>query len=51
MKIQQHKKNVLLFLNSWEWHENSTKQNNFLLFVIFPLQQWLNERNTILRYT
>ena len=33
MKIQQHKKNVLLFLYIWQWHENSTTQKEY--FVIF----------------
>jgi len=33
MKIQRHKKNALLFLNSWQWHENATTQKEY--FIIF----------------
>ena len=38
MEIQQHKKNVLLFLNSWQWHENSTTQKEY--FVILNSWEW-----------
>jgi len=33
MKIQQHKKNILLFLNIWQWYKISTTQKEY--FVIF----------------
>jgi len=40
MKIQQHKKNVLLFLNSWQFNGNSTTQRMFFFIFKYLTVTW-----------
>jgi len=48
MKIQQHKKNVLLFLNIWQWHGNSTTQKEY--FVTLNIWEWYKISTTQKEY-
>jgi hypothetical protein len=38
-----------VFLCDWQWHVNQ-QQRTHNAFLCFPLQQWLLERPTVLRY-